>query len=117
MQVEVSVPQEPIPDEKGLADATEEERHFNEGDLEEQARRHRFSRMQHLHWIGICSLWAVAVVVVVVVAAVGGVCLWHLLTPPDWHLLGADQLSRLNTITVTFILSALVTYVVQQATR
>lgn len=116
MLAEVLVPQEPIPDDKSSQAATEEARHLQEGDLEQQARRHRSSRMQHMHWIGICCLWAAAVVGVVV-AVVGGMCLWHLVTPSAWHLLEAAQVSRLNTIAVTFILSSLVTFVVQQATR
>ena len=58
MPAELSVPQEPIPSE-GLADATEEERHFREG----------------------------------------------------------DQLSRLNTIAVTSVVSVLATFFVQQVIR
>ena len=112
MPAELSVPQEPIPSE-GWADATEEERHFREGDLEEQARRHRSSRMWHLHWIGIACLWAGAVVG----AVVGGVCLWHLVTVPTVHFLEADQLSRLNTIAVTSVVSVLATFFVQQVIR
>lgn len=66
-----------------------------------------------MHWIGICGLWALALVA----AVIGGMSLWHLVTPPAWHLLEADQVSRLNTITVTSIVSALLTFVVQEATR
>ena len=66
-----------------------------------------------MHWMAIGSLWALALVVVVI----GGMSLWHLVTPPTWHLLEADQVSRLQTITVSSIVSALLTFVVQEATR
>ena len=69
--------------------------------------------MWHLHWIGICALWAGVVAVVVV----SGVCLWHLVTPPAVHFLEADQLSLLNTIAVTSIVSVLATFFVQQVIR
>ena len=66
-----------------------------------------------MHWIGIGSLWALALVVV----TIAGMSLWHFVTPPAWHLLDADQVSRLHTVTVTSIVSALLTFVVQEATR
>lgn len=67
--------------------------------------------MQHMHMIGLGILWAV----VVAAMAVGGVCLLHLILPTSWHFLGEDQLSRLNTIAVTSIVSVLLTFFVQQA--
>ena len=66
-----------------------------------------------MHWIGIGSLWVLAIVALVI----GGMSLWHLVTPPACHLLEDAQVSRLNTITVTSIVSALLTFVVQEATR
>ena len=69
--------------------------------------------MRHLHWIAIICMWTVAVVG----AVVGGMSLWHLVTPPTWHLLEAYQVSRLNTIILTSIVSALLTFFVQEATR
>ena len=108
-----SVPNEPIPSDKSSDAATEEARLFQEGDLEQQARKHRSSRMWHLHWIGIGGLWTIALVGVVI----GGMSLWHLVTPPASHLLEAYQVSRLNTIIVTSIVSSLLTFFVQEATR
>ncbi len=83
MPVDVQVPQEPIPGDKSSDAAAEEARLLQVGDLEHQARKHRSSRMRHMHWIGIGGLWALALVAVVI----GGMSLWRLVTPPAWHLL------------------------------
>ena len=113
MPPDILVPQEPIPVDRSSDAAAEEARLLQVGDLEHQARKHRSSRMRHMHRIGIGSLWALALVVVVI----AGMSLWHFVTPPAWHLLDAEQVSRLHTVTVTSIVSALLTFVVQEATR
>lgn len=113
MPVDVRVPEEEIPDKGGPDAAVEEARLLQEGDLEHQARRHRSSRMHHMHWIGIGCLWALPVVAV----AVGGTSLWHFVTPPACHYLEAEQVSRVNTVFVTWIVSTLLAFVVQEATR
>ena len=110
---DLSVPSEPIPSDERSDAATEEARLLQEGDLERQARKHRSSRMWHLHLIGTLGLWALVGTGVII----GGMGLFHLVTPPACHLLEADQLSRLNTIIVTSIVSALLTFFVQEMTR
>ncbi|MCY4024747.1 MAG: hypothetical protein OXH75_00340 [Acidobacteria bacterium] len=71
MAADVLVPKEPIPSDKSSAAASEEARLFEEGDLEQQARKHRSSRMRHLHLIALICIWTVAVVG----AVVGGMSL------------------------------------------
>ena len=66
-----------------------------------------------MHWIGIGFLWSLPVAAVVV----GGTSLWHLVTPPAQHFLEAEQVSQVNTIFVTWLVSTLLAYIVQEATR
>lgn len=106
----VQVPKEPIPTAKGAQAATEAAL-LQAGDLETQARQHQYARRRHLHKIGIVCLW-VGTIAAILISAMS---LWHLLTP--WHLLKPAQLSTLNTVFVTSIISALLTFFVQEATR
>lgn len=53
----------------------------------------------------------------VAAVVVGGTSLWHLVIPPAHHFLEAEQVSQVNTIFVTSLVSALLTYIVQEATR
>ena len=108
----VAVPQQPGPPTASFA-ATEEARLHQQGQLEQQAHEHRTARRKHLHRIGVSAMWIVAVVGCVV----GGMSLWHLVTPPCWHILPDGQVSTLNTITVTSVVSSLLTFFVQEATR
>lgn len=66
-----------------------------------------------MHWIGIGGLWVLSFVALII----AGTSLWHLVTPPAWHFLEAAQVSQVNTVFVTSIVSALLTFVVQEATR
>ena len=69
--------------------------------------------MRHLHWIGNIALWALVATAVII----GGMGLYHLVAPTGWHFLEADRVSQLNTIIVTSIVSALLTFFVHEMTR
>lgn len=71
-----------------------------------EGKHHRHQNFQRsLNCIVILSLWAIFLSVLFC----GGVYLWHMLSPENWHFLSSSQLEQIRTFVVTAILSSSLT--------